>query len=240
MEITHIIMLVVPILYGGIQAIEMSAILARIAGLQVSKSMSGYALQQSVYMATRLLLVMLLPLLGLAIDAGIDKDSYAIMAHVSLIISFLAGGVVVSFRKSIVKYYSGILLRHDETGKYISSFFSPKIPSMELAADLKIGAGRQVLFVSIIVFTIYSSGMFLSFYLAALIPEYRASISQSSGIVNALGALLLTFVIEPRISRCIDRASRDAADLVFSLLIGRWLAVSVIAQLLLLIIFWIL
>ncbi|AKM08245.1 hypothetical protein AM2010_2186 [Pelagerythrobacter marensis] len=232
-------MLAVPLLYGGIQAIEMSAILARIAGLRVSKSMSGYALQQSVYMATRLLLVMLLPLLGLAIDSGIDKDRYAVMVHASLAVSFIAGAAVILLRKSIIRYYSGVLLRHDQSGNYISSFFSLSNTAVSEGVDLRIGAGGRIFFFSVIVFTIYSSGMFLSFYLAALIPEYRASISQSSGVINALGALLLTFVIEPKISRSIDKASADATDLIFALLIGRWFAVSVVAQILLIIVFWI-
>ncbi|MFC3119461.1 lipid II flippase family protein [Jhaorihella thermophila] len=53
---------------------------------------------------------------------------------------------------------------------------------------------------------------FISFYFALLHFEHRASISQLSGLVNSVGTVLLTFYVEPQISRGIDEKREDAEN----------------------------
>jgi len=93
------------------------------------------------------------------------------------------------------------------------------------------------MFQSMMAFAIYGTGIFISFYAALSNFEYRASISQLSGIINSVGTILLTFFIEPRISRGIDAESADAESLIHALLIGRLIGVGVLGQVILLLTF---
>lgn len=236
---TEVLIVVVPVLYGGIQTLELSAVLARLAGIEMGRNMMGYALQQSIYMGTRFLLVLLLPLLGLAVDSGMSRETFALMSHLSLLSAAILGGGIIIFRNTLVAYYCGVLKSYETGGRYFRSFFTPTIDHQQTyQVPFEFPKQRSILCSSVVVFTIYSTGMFMSFFAAILIPEYRTSISQSSGILNALGAVLLTFVIEPAISKNIDLDTEDAPRMVFALFFGRWLAVSVMGQLVLLILFW--
>lgn len=230
----HILLIAVPALYGGIQALEMSAVLARIAGMQMGRNMTGYALQQSIYIGTRFLLVMLLPLLGLAVDLGMSPEKFALMAHLSLLNAALLGLIIILFRNRIISYYCGVLRAYDHTDNYVRSFFSPDYSGgRDHILSLALPRDRYLVVSGVIVFSVYAIGMFIAFFAAVTFPEYRASISQSSGIINALGAVLLTFFIEPAISRNIDIATDEAPKMIFALLFARWLSVALIGQLVL-------
>lgn len=203
------------------------------------RNMMGYALQQSIYMGTRFLLILLLPLLGLAVDSGMSRETFALMSHLSLLSAAVMGGGIIIFRNSLVKYYCGVLTSYEKNGRYFRSFFTPIIDDQRTwKVPFQFSKRTSILVSSVAVFTIYSTGMFMSFFTAILIPEYRTSISQSSGILNALGAVLLTFFVEPAISRNIDLDTEDAPRMVFTLFFGRWLAVSVMGQMVLIILFW--
>lgn len=70
------------------------------------------------------------------------------------------------------------------------------------------------------------------FYIALFFPDYRTTISQLSGVTNAFATVLLTFFIEPKISRSIDNNadSKMGVDMLFSLIIGRILGVGFISS----------
>jgi hypothetical protein len=230
-SVNNAMFLLIPALYGGIQALEFSAILARVSGIRMNRNMTGYAIQQSMYMATRLFLVFLLPILGFAVDSGMDRETFSSMAHYSLLSATLLGGLVIFLRKRIVKYYCGVIRQYEQSGRYLRSFVSPSLSPNDISElPLSIKPPRNILVYSTFIFTIYATGLFLSFYLAIVFPQFRTTISQSSGIFNAVGAVLLTFVVEPAVSRSIDLSSADAPQLVLSMMIGRWIAVALTGQ----------
>lgn len=204
--------------------------------------MLGYSIQQAVYVGTRLFLVMLLPMLGLVVDTRIAVSSYQIMA-----VSALAGAAALSLlvyllQGRVVGYYQNVISNYQRTGNFARSF----IARSSIAASVRTSVtaqfqlvrvnpeARRIVYQSAIVFAIYGTGVFISFYAALSNFEYRASISQLSGIINSIGTVLLTFFIEPRISRGIDADRPDAEILVHALLLGRLFGVAFVSQLLLL------
>lgn len=230
----------VPVLFAGINTLELSAVLAREAGIHSGNVMLGYSLNQSVYMGTRFCLVFLLPMLGFLVDSGVAPGTYALMVHGAILLSFLAGLVVLVMRQSVERYFVRVMERYKEAGGYVTAFVhglrsrpgaEADIPAASVRDMLSHPARRRMVMMAIVVFFIYTSGMFASFYLALIFQDYRASISHSAGLFNAFGAVLLTFYIEPYISREIDGKSDDAATLVMSLFIGRLLALGVASQL---------
>ncbi|CAN7339686.1 lipid II flippase family protein [Variovorax paradoxus] len=219
---------------------ELSAILARFSGLLTGDNMVGYSIQQSVYMGTRFLMVLLLPVLGFAVDRGMTAQEFQFLAHFSLFLSFALGVGIFFLRWRMIEYYIGVIGKYKETGKFVRAFAANK----KYRKNLKEGnglvvtsEGRSLLLLSTLVFSIYGVGIFSAFYCALIYSDYRAAISQLSGVVNAGAALILTFFVEPVISRRIDEKNVNASSLVMCLFFGRILAVAFFGQIMLLTLF---
>jgi len=61
------------------------------------------------------------------------------------------------------------------------------------------------------------------FFIALFFPDYRTMISQLSGVTNAFATVLLTFIIEPKISKSIDlnEDTEQSENMLLSLVLGR-------------------
>ena len=70
----------------------------------------------------------------------------------------------------------------------------------------------------------------MAFYFALSYYEYRATISQLSGVVNGLATVLLTFIIEPILAKEIDKDNPDAINMIYSLLLGRFIGVAILTH----------
>lgn len=233
-------------LFACIQVVEFSAVLARLAGMASQKNMVGYSIQQSFLVGTRLFQVVMLPLLGLMVDSGVTEGFFRTISHLSLFIAALFCLMALGLRIQIVAYFISVIETYSQSQNFVKSFLRrqrargiapqemPKLPGIFTTP-----AARKIFSQSSFVYAIYSMGLFLSFYFAILFPEYRASISQSSGIVNSLGAIILTFYIEPRISHSIDKNDPTSGTLVLALLAGRLAALLIVSQAMLLGVFFV-
>lgn len=244
MGVTGYFVVLIPIAFAIIHVLEFSAITARLAGIKSKSHMLGYTIQQAVYVATRLFIVCLLPMLGFVVDSQVDSSEFQTMAYLALIGAATLSFCAFASQGRLVAYYIGVLGRYTKGGSFARAFFGTTPKAGSQISRLKIVCsvfsfreGRLIMLQSAIVFSIYATGIFISFYAALQYFEYRASISQLSGIINSAGTVLLTFFIEPKISRGIDAARADAELLVQGLLIGRWLGVAVLGPGLLLVAF---
>jgi len=215
--------------------------MARLGGIRAKSHMLGYSIQQAVFVGTRLFMVMLLPMMGLLVDTRIAPRDYQTMA-----VSALAGATILSLvayllQNRIVGYYQNVIAKYQQSGNFPRSFlangFSDDSAGVSITSQFQLALrnpeAKRIMMQSAIVFAIYGTGIFISFYAALSNFEYRASISQLSGIINSVGTVLLTFFIEPRISRGIDDERSDAETLVHALLIGRLFGIAVLGQILL-------
>jgi hypothetical protein len=237
---TSIVLLiwVVPILYGLIYALEFTAILSRQAGLITGKNITAYSIQTAVYMGTRFALLLLLPLLGYFIDIDIAKSRFISMVHFSFLFAAVAGVTVFALRQRIVSYYVCVINEYDQGGSFVKSLLRnvfrqkekrayPQLSRHSISGNARV---RLVFMQSVLVFTVYAIGIFLAFYGALSFPEFKTTISQVSGFINAFGAVLLTFFVEPKISRTIDANDPDAPDMIMALFLGRLAAVAITAH----------
>ncbi len=230
------------ILYGGIQFFELNAIVARLTGFKFGSVMIGYSLQQSVYMVTRLLLMIMLPMIGFLLDTGISKDEFSIMAHLSLLFASIMGAICFFSSGMTIGYFRCVIERYRKGGNFIrallNGFNSSRFEKNSIKLLLPSKFDYKMFIISNSVYTLYSTGMFLTFYFALIHEDNRTMISQMSGIVNALGAVIITFVIEPAISKMIDEKNSDAHSMIASLFWGRIVAVSITGQILLVFVFY--
>ncbi|UZD16899.1 lipid II flippase Amj family protein [Gallibacterium anatis] len=233
----NLICIVIILCFVSIQFIEISSFFARYSGIFLGKKTLAYTLQNAVFMLTRFFTMALLPLLGLLIDLGIDKVSYLRMVSYSFIFSGIIGVVIIWFRAYIISGFSSVL---ENVGNGKSLFYNLlKLPLFILSSKkLYIKSPNpislvksKIFWLSTIVFSIYALSVFMVFFLSLSFSDYRASISQLSGVINAFATVILTFIIEPKISIAIDSDRRDKAlDMIFSLIIGRVIGVGCLSQ----------
>lgn len=227
--------------FAAIHAIEYSSYMARMAGVTIGKQVSGYVFQNAIYVFTRFFYLSLMPVLGLCVDIGVSSTAYLVTVHIALFLASVCSSLAMLFRYRILARFEKVLLHMDA-----GSLHRAIIKSIKIKQDTVTGANVELnplawrlsadrdwslIIMSALVFTAYSVGVFSAFYFALLFPEYRTAISQMSGLVNGAATVLLTFVIEPRLSARIDSNSADVEGSLASLLWGRLLGVGLLSHL---------
>jgi hypothetical protein len=227
--------------FAAIHAIEYSSYMARMAGVTIGKRVSGYVFQNAIYVFTRFFYLSLMPVLGLCVDIGVSSQAYLVTVHVSLLLATVTSVLALVFRYRILGRFERVLSQLDK-----GSLYRAIVRSIKSNADARtdpqfktdpsawrLGARRDwgLVILSSLVFTAYAIGVFSAFYFALLFPDYRTAISQMSGLINGAATVLLTFVIEPRLSARIDSHSEEVEGTLSSLLWGRLLGVGVFSHL---------
>ena len=240
MNFNYLIFAVI-VFFGCIQLIEVLSYIARISGVRENKRSLAYSLQNAIFMLTRFFTMALLPLLGYLIDIGIDKNIYLAMVCGALLFATILTFLAYNFRNIIVLIFSKVINEVSIGSNVLKQiliipyYFINKdknIPNIDVKVD------KGILINSAIVFGIYSLSVFMVFFVALFFPDHRTMISQLSGVTNAFATVLLTFFIEPKISRVIDNNSGSGlgVNMLFSLVLGRILGIGFLSLLLFLIV----
>lgn len=216
----------VVILFSLIHLIEVSAFFSRLSGVLSGYTALGYALQNSVFMLTRVFTMALFPLLGFIVDKKADSGSYIGMVACSLIGAAVLGIFVILFRERVVFSFMEVIRRYNDKGGLFKSLFF--LPLYLMKGKVSLGAPmgwswfkNKFFWGGAAVFGVYSISVFLSFWFGLIFYEYRATISQLSGVTNALATVLLTFYIEPKLSSTIDRDKDASLQAMSILMTGR-------------------
>lgn len=220
----YFIFLVV-ILFSVVHLIEVSAFFSRLSGVISGYTALGYALQNSVFMLTRVFTMALFPLLGFIVDAKIPQAHYILMVSISLLLAALFGFFIILLRRRVVSAFCEVIEKYNKKGSlFVHLLFLPFFFIRSIVCNMEKGEVdfRSSFFVGgFFVFGIYSISVFLSFFFGLVFYEYRATITQLSGISNAIATIVLTFYIEPRLSSIIDKDRSKAASSLSTLMAGR-------------------
>lgn len=225
LSLSEIAIYSIPVLFGIIHFLEYSSYYCRIAGLETGAKVLSYSYQQMFFVGTRFFFIALMPLIGYIVDTKIASESYLKMLHLSMLAAGIAYFVSFICRNQIIKI---VKKKIGNTSQSLSQFNPLNISNVL--------THKKLIFLSSIVFCCYSLGVFLAFYFALEYYEYRAMISQFSGVVNGIATVLLTFIVEPILAREIDKDNPDAINMVFSLLLGRFIGVAILSHLIIFVI----
>ncbi len=219
---------IVPVLFGLIHLIEFSSYLSRVAGLRVGYPMLGYSFQQMFFVGTRFLFIALMPLIGFLVDSKISANDYIYMLFLSMLSATLAYFLVFLFKEKIINIMSLLISRKTDV-KIIS------VSQSEIVYRKIILNNKKTIFLSAVVFCCYSLGAFIAFYFALIFYDYRTTISQMSGVVNGFATVLLTFIIEPMLAKKFDERDEQTVEILYSVLVGRFIGICFCSQFIILI-----
>jgi hypothetical protein len=114
-----------------------------------------------------------------------------------------------------------------------------KLPNRTTFKRLSLkGIPRTFLWLNLFMVSIYAIGVLCSLMAGALIPTYRVTATQLSGIVNGIATILFTLMVDPIAAHITDQVARgkrreeDLRTVVFYIVLGRVVGTLLISQLL--------
>jgi hypothetical protein len=220
--------LIVCLLTAVIHMIETLAYGARIAGIITKRLYLASSLFSIVALVARTANLIQAPLLGYYVDSMIFTGNIPLLRAAFRLIIFSAtvGSIfAVLLLPTFITtftYLIASLERAGSLGKMILTMFradhllkrasrrlrkslrSPRISRIFIIREKNIPA--QILFLYILVASIYTVGVLSAIYAGALVPDFRLTASQMSGILNGFSTIVLTFFIDPYASLVTDHA----------------------------------
>lgn len=241
--------LMVCLLTVVIHMIETLTYGARIAGIITKRLYLASSLFSIVALLARTANLIQAPLLGYYVDSvillgniSLLRKSFHLIIFSSTIGSILAVLILPTFI-SIFIYLIGSLERTESLGGMVLSMLradrllkraagrlrknlkSPHISKMFIIRGKKIP--KHILILYILVASINTVGVLSAIYAGALLPDYRLTASQMSGILNGFSTIVLTFFIDPYASLITDHTMvgrkriSDLNALIIYLIIGK-------------------
>lgn len=191
------------VLYAILDAI---ALLPRVAGSLLEKNGLGYTFSLMVQTLKRVFVVSYPPLLGwVALQGG---SLYPIIYA-----AYFFGGVsivlVSVFKYPIIRCFVHLIDGYSISGSIFFAVFKHKFSEKKFfvdkgSFDLNFKLNRSLVYSSSWVYFVYGSSLFLINILGAKFSDQSAVIYQLVGVINALGTLLMSFYLDPKISRNFD------------------------------------
>ena len=209
--------------------IETASFGARAAGRLINRPALGTTIHHSLFTGSRFFLVLLLPILGYLIESGISVDSYSNIIVLSLLLTFICSLIVLFRFNYIQHFFQKIFVLYKDSSipiAFFKSFFKAKQLELSFKDIEKLSVHKLIfkkMFVSFVAYTFLGTGFFISFYLALSFPEYRLTLSQFTAVFHGFGAIIVSFYLDPMLSRSIDQIDNDTLWLnnLYSILVGR-------------------
>lgn len=191
-------------LYALLDAI---ALLPRVAGAILNKNGLGYTFSIMVHTLKRVFVVSYPPLLGWIALQG--EGLYPTIFY-SYFFGALTVALVSIFKYPIIHYFIHLIQGYAVGGSVFYAFFKHRFSSHESMANKKVvdfsfQLNRTLIYSSSWVYFVYGSALFFINIFGAEFQDHSAVIYQLVGIINALGTVLMSFYLDPKISRNFDQ-----------------------------------
>ncbi|MFA5928879.1 MAG: lipid II flippase Amj family protein [Candidatus Margulisiibacteriota bacterium] len=239
---------------------ETLALSMRLAGVRTKQVATSISFVNASFLISRMSNMLQAPLLGAMVDAAVNPTTgftatllganfrWIIFAAFwgNLLGAFLTPTFARIFEKAIYRFEQRgsipVLIMEGLEPKnmkaIICSFRWPRMASLKSIHWKSIP--HSFIYLNVLMVSIYAIGVLSSLYAGAMLPEYRATAVNLSGIVNGMATILLALMVDPTGAYIVDQVVRgkrpeaDARSMVFFLILGRLVGTLFISQLL----FW--
>ena len=244
---------------GLIHTTESLAYGMRLAGVRTKQIAIAMAFVTSTLLVSRLSNMFQAPLLGAMVDTTIlinTQESILLLENNFRVIIFcgflgaflgalLTPTAVALFQKAIINFQETgsiprVIFRGLKPKNIIKIFRLAKFPRVAALKTLSLtDVPKGFLVANVIVTSIYVIGVLCALLAGAMLPEFRSTALQLSGIVNGMATILFTIFVDPPGARVTDqavngkRSENDVRSVVFFLQLGKMLGILIFAQVLL-------
>ncbi|MGI6307564.1 MAG: lipid II flippase family protein [Dethiobacteria bacterium] len=241
--------LLVCFLTAVIHLVETLSYGARIAGVKTKRLYLAACIFSLVALIARTANLLQAPLLGYYVDSIILMNNIPVLQKsfrliiLSASVGSLAAMLILPTFIHIFIYLIGSLEKSGSLGRMLLNMLnadrllqrmfvrlgkSLRRPGFYLSFPFQgKKIAKHILLLYIIVASINTVGVLSAIYAGALLPDYRLTASQMSGIINGFSTIVLTFFIDPYASLITDhtlvgkRGFSDLQALVSNLIIGK-------------------
>ncbi|MBI5399384.1 lipid II flippase Amj family protein [Candidatus Saganbacteria bacterium] len=227
----------------------------RLTGVRTKQLALSLSFVNASLLISRMSNMLQAPLLGGMVDAAILHNDISILwlnfrfIILAAFVGNLIGALLVPFAVAIftkaikrfdqIGHVPGLIfygLKPKNLAKIAVSFRLPTLDSFK-GISLK-GIPILFLWLNLFMVSIYAIGVLCSLMAGALVPEFRTTATQLSGIVNGLATILFTLMVDPIAAHITDQAARgqrreaDVRTVVFYIVMGRVFGTLILSQLL--------
>ncbi len=240
---------------GLIHFTETVASSMRLTGVRTKQLALSLSFVNASLLISRMSNMLQAPLLGGMVDTAIMKDTVGLLwsnFRIIILAAFIGNLIGAILTPFAVAIFTKAVKKFDQIGsvpRLIAYAFRPKtlatvgrtfrLPSRESFQGLSLkGIPQTFLWLNLFMVSIYAIGVLCSLMAGALIPAYRVTATQLSGIVNGIATILFTLMVDPIAAHITDqaarkqRAERDVRTVVFYIVLGRVVGTLILSQLL--------
>jgi hypothetical protein len=223
---TAILVILLFSLYALLDAI---ALLPRVAGAYLNQNGLGYTFSMMVHTLKRVFVVSYPPLLGWI---ALQGESLYPTIFASYFFGALTVALVSVFKYPIIQYFVHLIQGYSVGGSLFFAVFKHPYTPHECVkgkgpVNFSFALKGSLVYSSSWVYFIYGSALFFINVFGAKFEDQSAVIYQLVGIINALGTLLMSFYLDPKISRNFDQ-KENIIQSNDSVVAGQLLALAVL------------
>ena len=218
--------------YFIMQSIELVSFGSRIAGRLSSNLALGTTVHHTIYVASRALLIPLLPMLAFLVDSDITIKQYLFLVTMALLTAFLLL-ILVLIKFNFFKIFFQLVFKNysDKTLPIaiFKSVFVPRKNDDNLICCKNFSTellNLKKVFFSFIAYFFLVNSFLIAFLLTIIYPEYQLTLSQSTSFFHGIGAIFLAFYLDPMLSRSIYNSNDNLTWIInsYSIFFGRVLS----------------
>lgn len=247
-------LLAVCILVGIIHMTDTLSLSVRWVGVKVGRVVTAASLFNILVLISRTANLLQAPMVGKMVDLAIkNHQSLPLLINFRLIIlsSTIGTTLGILLMPTFINSFGRFIISFEKEGsifRLILKMLKPKnivapiedfvVPSKEIVdKDVFKNIPKKFFFLQLFITGFYTIGVLSSLYAGTIMPQYRITASQLSGIINGIATVLFMIFVDPSIAVITDQAlrnmrpQRDVRNIVIMLSLAR-LVGTILAQLL--------
>ncbi|MFH1576753.1 MAG: DUF2837 family protein [Candidatus Margulisiibacteriota bacterium] len=248
-------LIVVCIFTGLIHFAETISSSMRLTGVRTKQLALSLSFVNASLLISRMSNMLQAPLLGGMVDTSILMNNVDVLWGSFRIIIFsafignLLGAVMTPFAVAVftraikkfnqIGHIPGLIAYGLKPRTLVSIARSFRLPTLNSLKGISLkGIPTIFLWLNLFMVSIYAIGVLCSLMAGALIPTYRVTATQLSGIVNGIATILFTLMVDPIAAHITDQAAKgerpqkDVRTVVFYIVLGRVMGTLILSQLL--------
>jgi len=245
-------LIVVAIFTATIHMVDTLSYSVRLAGIKTKRLAMAISLFNIIVLISRTANMIQAPLLGSIVDNAINqRNTLELLSQFRwIILSATIGSIIGALLlPSFVSLFSKGILTLEKTGSISQMigmiiFQKPaekikrnlKKPKLSMLRALSINKiPPTFLLLNLLITSVSTIGVLAAIYAGAIVPEYRITASQLSGIINGGATILLALVVDPQAAIITDQTlqgqrSEQEAKTMVAFLVGGKIIGTVLSQ----------
>jgi hypothetical protein len=222
-------LVVVIIFTAAIHMIDTLSYAVRLAGIKTKRLAMALSLFNIIVLIARTANMIQAPLLGSMVDRAINEGTSGPLlqdfrwiifsatigsmlgsALIPTFINIFSKGIVSLEKAGSIPQMLEMALVHKPLRKIKENVKRPRLSVIKNLIPDKIPT--TFLFLNLIITSISTIGVLAAIYAGAMVPQYRITASQLSGIINGIATILLAVVVDPQAAIITDQTMQGIRD----------------------------